>query len=78
LDREYAHGLGDPLRTVIQAAIKEEAGREAVDLGFDRPWAHPVTESEVQKAEWLPLRPAKITSAERKAQPTRKIHGQSV
>ena len=60
VDREYAHGQGDPLRTVVQAATKEEAEREAVRLGFDSPWAHPVTETEAQEAEWLPLtRPLK-------------------
>jgi hypothetical protein len=78
LDREYARELGDPLRTVIVAPSKEEAERQAIDLGFDRPWAHPVTESEAQKAQWLPLRRAEITSTERTAQPARKIHEQSV
>ena len=50
-DREYARELGDPLRTVIVAPSKEEAERQAVDLGFDRPWAHPVSESEAQNAQ---------------------------
>ena len=77
-DREYARELGDPLRTVIVAPSKEEAERQAVDLGFDCPWAHPVTQSEAQKAEWLPLQRARINSTARNTQSTRKIHGHSV
>ena len=78
LDREYARELGHPLRTVIVAPSKEEAEWQAVDLGFDRPWAHPVTESQAQNAQWLPLRRAQINPADRRAQRTRKIHSQSV
>ena len=53
-DREFARESGDPLRTVVSAQSKEQAEQEALRLGFEEPWAHPVTENETQKAEWLP------------------------
>ena len=53
-DREFARVKDDPLRTVISAQSKEEAEQEALRLGFEEPWAHPVTLEETQKAEWLP------------------------
>jgi len=53
-DREFARVKGDPLRTVIAAQTKEKAEQEASRLGFEEPWAHPVTLEETQKAEWLP------------------------
>ena len=56
LDREYARELGDLLRTVIEAATKEEAEREAERLGFTFAWAHPVTSEEIAQAQWLPAR----------------------
>ena len=37
LDREYARELGDPLRTVVRAATKEDAEREADDLALGVP-----------------------------------------
>ena len=55
LDREYARELGDPLRTVVRAASKEDAEREAERLGFGDAWAHPVTPVEINHAEWLPV-----------------------
>src|SRR5437762_14366691 len=39
--REYAHLLGDPLRTVIEAPTKRAAEEAAGKLGFESPWAHP-------------------------------------
>jgi len=56
LDREYAHSLGDPLRTVVEASSKLAAEQEATRLGFGDTWAHPVTLKEVMKAQWLPKR----------------------
>ena len=49
-DREFARVKGDPLRTVISAQTKEKAEQEASCLGFEEPWAHPVTWEETQKA----------------------------
>src|SRR6266567_8848611 len=40
-DRECAHLLGDPLRTVIEAPTKRAAEEAAGKLGFESPWAHP-------------------------------------
>ncbi len=54
-DREYAHMLGDPLRTVIEASSKLAAEEEAARLGFGDPWAHPVTRDQVSQAQWLPI-----------------------
>ena len=56
LDREYAHSLGDPLRTVVEAASKLAAEQEAARFGFGDAWAHPVTLEEAMKAQWLPKR----------------------
>jgi len=56
LDREYAHSLGDPLRTVVEASSKLAAEEEAARLGFGDAWAHPVTLDETMKARWLPKR----------------------
>ena len=52
-DREYAHELGDPLRTVVEASSKLIAEETAAQLGFGDPWAHPVTSEEVRHAQWL-------------------------
>lgn len=41
-DREYAHALGDPLRTTVEAPTKIAAEEAAAKLGFSNPWAHPV------------------------------------
>lgn len=41
-DREYAHTLGDPLRTTVEAPTKIAAEEAAVKLGFSAPWAHPI------------------------------------
>lgn len=57
-DREYAREHGDPLRTVIEAPTKFAAEEEAARLGFDDPWAHPVTPDQVPQAQWLPMRRA--------------------
>jgi len=56
LDREYAHSLGDPLLTVVEAPSKVAAEQEAARLGFGGAWAHPVTLDEAMKARWLPKR----------------------
>jgi hypothetical protein len=53
-DREYAREMGDPLRTVIEASTKFAAEEAAARLGFDGPWAHPVTAEQAQRAHWLP------------------------
>ena len=55
-DREFARVKDDPLRTVISARSKEEAEQEAVRLGFDEPWAHPVTTEEATLAHWFPAK----------------------
>jgi hypothetical protein len=53
-DREYARVMGDPLRTVIEAPTQLAAEEEAARLGFSEPWAHPVAETELRRAQWLP------------------------
>jgi len=53
-DREYARLLGDPLRTVIEATTKAAAEEAAGKLGFESPWAHPVTAEQARQALWLP------------------------
>jgi hypothetical protein len=53
-DREYAHLLGDPLRTVIEAPTKRAAEEAAGKLGFESPWAHPVTAEQAKQALWRP------------------------
>ena len=55
-DREYARLLGDPLRTVIEAPSKVVAEEQAGKLGFESPWAHPVTAEQAKQALWQPLR----------------------
>ncbi len=68
LDREYARELGDPLRTVVRAASKEDAERQAERLGFGSAWAHPVPPVELKHAQWLPvnLRQRPHTRSQRK------------
>ena len=78
MDREYARIMGDPLRTVIEARTKLEAEQQAARLGFDSPWAHPVTETEAQKAEWLPQRRARVTAPRQTVEPAGKRYVQSV
>ncbi|MCI0539300.1 MAG: hypothetical protein L0Z50_29180 [Verrucomicrobiales bacterium] len=58
-DREFARQLGDPLRTVLEAPTKIAAEELAARLGFNDPWAHPVTHEEIQHARWLPLKRAR-------------------
>ena len=53
-DREYAREMGDPLRTVVEAPTKLAAEEAAARLGFNDPWAHPVTLEEAQRAQWRP------------------------
>lgn len=53
-DREYAREMGDPLRTVVEAPTKLAAEEAAARLGFNDPWAHPVTTEQAQRAQWLP------------------------
>ena len=55
-DREYARLLGDPLRTVVEAPTKRAAEEAAGKLGFESPWAHPVTAEQAKQALWLPQR----------------------
>jgi len=55
-DREYDREIGDPLRTVIEAPTKQEAEETAGKLGFESPWAHPVTAEQARNAQWLPPR----------------------
>lgn len=55
-DREYARLLGDPLRTVVEAATKRAAEEAAGKLGFGSPWAHPVTAEQAKQALWHPQR----------------------
>lgn len=52
-DREYARLLGDPLRTVVEATSKSAAEAAAGKLGFESPWAHPVTVEQVPQALWI-------------------------
>jgi hypothetical protein len=52
-DREYAREMGDPLRTVIEAPTKLAAEEIAARLGFNQPWAHPVTAEQARRAHWL-------------------------
>lgn len=56
IDREYARVHGDPLRTVVEASTKIAAEELAARLGFGEPWAHPVTQEEVKRAHWFPMR----------------------
>jgi hypothetical protein len=48
-DREHAREIGDPLRTVVEASTKAVAEELAAALGFDAPWAHPIS-SEVARS----------------------------
>ena len=52
-DREYARLLGDPLRTVVEASSKSAAEEAAGKLGFESPWAHPVTAEQIPLALWI-------------------------
>ena len=56
-DREYAREMGDPLRTVVEAPTKLAAEEAAARLGFNDPWAHPVTPEDAQRAGMLPEPP---------------------
>jgi hypothetical protein len=64
-DREYARLLGDPLRTVVEASSKSAAEEAAGKLGFECPWAHPVTAEQIPQALWIapstPKRRQKLT-----------------
>ncbi len=55
-EREYARVQGDPLRTVVEAPTRIAAEKLAAHFGFGEPWAHPVTQEEVNQAQWLPIR----------------------
>ncbi|MBI3408710.1 MAG: hypothetical protein HY040_10175 [Planctomycetes bacterium] len=55
-DREYARMLGDPIRTIVEAPTKIAAEETAARLGFSEPWAHPVKQEQVIRAQWLPVR----------------------
>lgn len=72
-DREFARQLGDPLRTVVEAATKVAAEEAAARLGFNEPWAHPVTHEEIRDARWLPLRRGRQRQ-QRNSKQTRGVH----
>ena len=55
-DREHARLLGDPLRTVVEAPTKSAAEELAGRLGFETPWAHPVTSEQAKQASWFQKR----------------------
>ena len=55
-DREYARSMGDPLRTVVEASTKLAAEETAAVLGFESPWAHPVTSEQAKQALWFQKR----------------------
>ena len=72
-DREYARLLGDPLRTVVEASSKSAAEEAAGKLGFESPWAHPVTVEQIPQALWIaPSRPKRREKLARK--PSHSIH----
>lgn len=72
-DREYARLLGDPLRTVVEASSKSAAEEAAGKLGFESPWAHPVTAEQIPQALWIaPSRPKRRERLARK--PSHGIH----
>ena len=52
-DHEYAREIGAPLRPVIEAPTKQAAEETAGKLGFESPWAHPVTAEQARNAQWL-------------------------
>jgi hypothetical protein len=65
--------MGDPLRTVVEAPTKLAAEEIAARLGFNAPWAHPVTAEQAQQAQWVP----KNRAAHRQGladNPTRGVH----
>jgi hypothetical protein len=70
-DREYARLLGDPLRTVVEAPTKLAAEEIAGKLGFESPWAHPVTSEQAKQA----LLPQKRQSAYRQHHTQKRSHG---
>jgi hypothetical protein len=71
-DREYARPLGDPLRTVVEASSKRAAEEAAGKLGFESPWAHPVTAEQIPQALWIaPSTPKRRQKPAR--QPSRRI-----
>lgn len=48
-DREYARKNGDPLRIVVKATTKLAAENIAERLGFNGPWAHPITAEQARQ-----------------------------
>ena len=72
-DRKYARLLGDPLRTVVEASSKSAAEVAAGKLGFESPWAHPVTAEQIPQALWIaPSTPKRRQKPARKS--SRGIH----
>ena len=72
-DREYARLLGDPLRTMVEASSKSAAEEAAGKLGFECPWAHPVTAEQIPQALWIaPSTPKRRPKPARKS--SRGIH----
>lgn len=67
-DREYARLLADPLRTVVEASSKSAAEEAAGKLGFESPWAHPVTAEQIPQALWIaPSLPKRRQKSARKS-----------
>ncbi len=52
-DREYAREVGDPIRTVVEAPTKNAAQETAARLGFNDPWAHPITAEQAKRQQEL-------------------------
>lgn len=55
-DREYARAVGDPLRTVVEATTKAAAEQVAATLGFEAPWAHPVSPEQARSIHFQSAR----------------------
>jgi len=55
-NRDDAHQLGDPLRTVIEAPTELAAEELAARFGFSDPQVRPVTPQQASQAQWLPIR----------------------
>lgn len=50
-DREETRSHDDPPRTTVEASSKIAAEEAAAKLGFDNPWAHPITSEVVTLAQ---------------------------
>ena len=72
-DREYARGIGDPLRTTVEAPTKIAAEKTAAKLGFSDPCAHPVETEVVALTEQILKRQSKHRQ-ELAHKPSRGVH----